>query len=255
MPHLRRRFIIPLLRKQAKLWPVVGIVGPRQCGKSTLLRDLLELGDPLSMDDLELRTEARHSPKAFLARLKPPILIDEAQKAPELFDSIKLQVDRKKIPGVFYLTGSSGFSSKLGIRESLTGRIGLTELLPLLLAEMQGEAFEKVEDAFSRRVRFGLDLVMPALMRGGMPVPAFLRDGEQREAYWRSWLEAALVRDLAPFFRRDYDPDFSMSLLHRMATVMRDGELPTLKHFQWPARKVRAHLSAMREIFLVRQIN
>ncbi len=235
---------------------MVGLLGPRQSGKSTLLRELLGLGDPVSLDDLELREAAQRSPKAFLSTLTAPALIDEAQKAPDLFDAIKLNVDRKRTPGSYYLTGSTGFSSKLGIRESLTGRIGVVELLPLLLSELHGEPFEgAIGFASIQPPRFGLDRIMPALRSGGMPVPAFLRDSGQREAYWRSWLETALLRDLATFFPRGYDPDFAMSLLRRMATVMREGELPTLKHFRWPARRVRTHLSAMREMFLVRQIS
>jgi predicted AAA+ superfamily ATPase len=75
----------------------------------------------VSLDDLEARTEANESPKIFLSKLDRPLIIDEVQKAPHLFDAIKHAVDQKKIPGTFYLTGSSTFSSKIGIRESLTG--------------------------------------------------------------------------------------------------------------------------------------
>ena len=225
MPHLRSRFLTPYLSKQAKFWPAVAILGPRQSGKSTLLRDLLKLGDPVSLDDFELRNEARLSPKSFIARHPRPLIIDEVQKGPELFDSIKLEIDRKKIPGSFYLTGSTGFSSKLGIRESLTGRIGLCELLPLTLAEMHGLEFRTIPSYRDgkNQPRFQLKAVMSALETGGMPVPGFIRDPQQRSDYWKNWLDTALFRDLVAFFPRRYDPDFALMLLRRMATVMRDG--------------------------------
>ncbi len=255
MAHLRERHVLPILEKQAKFWPVVGLLGPRQSGKSTVFRDLLELGEPISLDEIQAKEEARKSPGLFLRKLASPILIDEAQKAPELFDAIKLMVDKKKIPGSFFLTGSSGFSSKLGIRESLTGRIAISELLPMTLAELHGQPFQKHPEAGATVPRFNLDQAMKTLVSGGMPVPAFLREPSQREQYWRSWLETTVFRDLAAFFPKGYDSDFAFSLVHRMATVMKEGELPTLKHFSGPARKTRNFLSAMREIFLVRQIN
>lgn len=265
MSHQRNRFILPLLQKQAKFWPVVGLLGPRQSGKSTIFRDLMQLGLPVSLDELEARTEARNSPDVFLRKLASttnPVIIDEVQKAPDLFDAIKLKVDKKKIPGSFFLTGSAGFSSKIGIRESLTGRIGICELLPMTLAELHSKTMPKspqVTDLKTlvdgSKARFSLDEITPALFSGGMPVPAFLRDTFQRTQYWKSWLETAVLRDLAAFFPRAYDADFALSLMNRMAAVMREGELPTLRHFQWPALRVRNYLSAMREIFLVRQLN
>lgn len=259
MPHLRQRFILAELQKQARFWPVIGLLGPRQSGKSTVFRDLMQLGQPVSLDELEARTEARNSPDVFLRKLGTPVLIDEVQKAPELFDAIKLRVDKKKILGSFFLTGSCGFSSKIGIRESLTGRIGLSELLPLTLAELHSKSLARTVTlknlSDTNKARFSLDEVTSAFFSGGMPVPAFLRDSSQRSQYWKSWLETTLIRDLAAFFPRGYDADFALSLISRMAAVMREGELPTLRHFQWPARKVRSYLSAMREIFLVRQLN
>ncbi len=254
MPHLRQRYLTDFLKKQARLWPVVGLLGPRQSGKSTLLRDLLSLGSPKSMDSFELRDEARSSPLAFIEKLSSPVLIDEVQKAPELFDAIKLKVDEKRIPGSFFLTGSSGFSSKIGIRESLTGRIGLTELLPMVLGEQHQVPFLYASQWSAQGHRFGVREIMPALISGGMPVPSFMRDADQREQYWASWLQTVVFRDLALFFKRGFDPDFALRVLDRMAWVMRDGELPTLKHFKDPARKVRNYLDAMQEIFLVRKI-
>ena len=258
MAHLRNRFLADVVRKQARLWPVVGVIGPRQSGKSTLLGSLLGLEPSFSFDDLELREEASRSPKTFLARLNPPVVLDEVQKAPAIFDAIKLAVDKKRVPGSFFLTGSTAFSARIGIRESLTGRIGLAELFPMSLAELHQKEFRPIQSAAHFRakheVRFEVAALARCLAAGGMPVPAFLRETSQRDLYWRSWLETTLLRDVARFFRAGYDPDFSYRLIQRMGVILNEGELPTLKHFKEPARKVRSYLSALQDVFLVRKI-
>lgn len=260
MPHLRTRHILTHIKKLASLWPALGVVGPRQSGKTTLLSQLLGIESVVSLDDSLLREEALHSPDIFLSRLNLPTVIDEIQKAPPLFDALKLSIDKKRIPGRYYLTGSSSFSTRIGIRESLTGRLGLTTLTPLVLAELHSKTFLPIKDIAKpdltqSKPRFSVALVAKALDTGGMPVPAFLRSANQRNLYWQSWLETTLYRDLARLFQRQYDPDLALNLLNRMASVMKDGECPTLKHFHQPARKVRNYLSAMEDIFLVRRVS
>jgi predicted AAA+ superfamily ATPase len=261
MPHFRERFAAQFIEKLSKLWPVVGVVGVRQSGKTTLMQKLFNINHVVTFDELAIREEALKSPKTFLGKLTLPIVLDEVQKAPTIFDAIKVKVDQKRIPGSYFLTGSSSFSSKIGIRESLTGRIGLVELFPMSLAEMHDEKFRPIEQlhhplkSHELTPRFTFTELARAMTIGGMPVPAFLRDHHQRDLYWRSWLETTILRDLARYFSRGFDPDFAFSLLEKMASVLREGELPTLKHFQGPVRKIRSYLSAMEEIFLLRKIN
>jgi predicted AAA+ superfamily ATPase len=106
-----------------------------------------------------------------------------------------------------------------------------------------------------KQPRFHSASIGRAATIGGMPVPAFLRDNDQRQLYWRSWLETTILRDLARFFPRSFNPDFAFSLLEKIAAVLRDGELPTLKHFIAPAHKVRTYLSAMEDIFILRKMS
>src|SRR3989338_457958 len=183
MPHDRKRDALGQIRKLGSFWPVTGILGLRQVGKTTLLRKLAGVENFVSLDDEEMREEALHSAKNFLSKLTPPIIIDEIQKAPSLFDAIKLKVDQRKIPGSYFLTGSSTFSSKLGIRESLTGRIGLLRLYPFTLSEVHQKEFETERASFSHKKppRFSSEDVIRSLATGGLPVPVFTRDAEQRE--------------------------------------------------------------------------
>jgi len=107
----------------------------RQVGKSTLLRDLLGLTNLVTLDDEEVRADAESASKLFLSKYPRPFLIDEVQKVPKLFDAIKSEVDRNRIPGLFYLSGSQRFSHGELTQESLTGRIATIRLYPLTLLE------------------------------------------------------------------------------------------------------------------------
>lgn len=257
MPHQRPRFLVPHLQKQAALWPVIGVLGARQVGKTTLISSLLGIQNLVSLDDLESREEAQNSPKTFLAKLQSPVVIDEAQKAPHLFDAIKLRVDKKRIPGSYFLTGSSSFSSKIGIRESLTGRIAISHLHPLSLAELHAAPFRPAKKISNpaEKMRFQIDQVAQSLITGGMPIPAFLRDSEQRRSYWTAWLDTTLNRDLVRLFKRGYDPDLAYSLLNRMGKILAEGEIPSFRHFQQSAQKIRTYFSAMEEIFILTKLS
>ncbi len=260
MPHFRNRFAIPIIDKLAKLWPVIGIIGLRQSGKTTLMKNILGIEHITTFDDIAVREEAIRSPKTFLEKLNHPVVLDEVQKAPPIFDEIKLRVDQQRVPGSYYITGSTSFSNKIGIGESLTGRIGLIELFPMSLAELNNKEFRKITHLSEPIIqhqfkpRFESAVLSRAATLGGMPIPAFLRESDQRELYWRSWLDTTIHRDLARFFQRGFDPDFAFSILERIATTLRNAELPTLKHFSGSARKTRNYLNAMEEIFLLRKI-
>ena len=106
-----------------KEYPVVLISGPRQVGKTTMLKKLMEGTDRnyVSLDDLQERALAKNDPEMFLQLHKPPILIDEVQYAPELFSMIKLIVDKEHRKGDFWLTGSQIFDLMKGVQESLAG--------------------------------------------------------------------------------------------------------------------------------------
>ncbi len=243
MPHLRERFALSSIKKLSKLWPVVGIVGLRQVGKSTLLRDLLKIPEFATMDDDDVRTDAENSPKVFLAKYPRPFVIDEIQKVPKLFDAIKSEVDKKRIPGTFFITGSQSFSAGDLIRESLTGRMGTIQLFPLTLRE-----------ACSSNEKLTIDLFVKGMTRGGLPIPMFLRDEESRQLYWDGWLETTLIRDLARAFGKGYDLDFSRLLLKEIAVLFSQGLFPDVSKFSKDSRKVTKYLKAMESIYLLNRI-
>lgn len=132
------RTIEEQLIKYLNIFPVVGVTGPRQSGKSTLLKHaLLNHYQYVSFDDEEKILEFEDDSKRFIRRYSNEVIFDEVQKVPKLFNAVKMQVDndREKM-GKFVLTGSSQFSLLTKITESLAGRIGLLTLLPFQYLEI-----------------------------------------------------------------------------------------------------------------------
>ena len=135
--HMEQR-----ITELSKTWPAILLTGPRQSGKTTMLKNLAEkenIGrEYISLDDLTVREMAKNDPKMFLQLHKPPIIIDEVQYAPELFTYIKIHVDTHHNPGDFWLTGSQVFSLMKGVQESLAGRVALLHMSPLSQREIIG---------------------------------------------------------------------------------------------------------------------
>lgn len=120
----------------SRSFPVILLTGPRQVGKTTLLKNLQKnKRSYISLDDLDKRISAEQNPKEFIDRLKRPVLIDEVQYAPNLFPYIKIAVDKAKKPGLFWLTGSQQFSMMKNVSESLAGRVAIFKLQGISLAE------------------------------------------------------------------------------------------------------------------------
>ncbi len=124
----------------SKTWSAILLTGPRQSGKTTMLKNLAEkenIGRKyISLDDLTVRETAKNDPKLFLELYAPPVIIDEIQYAPELFTYIKIYVDAHHNPGDFWLTGSQIFRLMQGVQESLAGRVALLHMSPLSQREI-----------------------------------------------------------------------------------------------------------------------
>ena len=131
------RHLHPELVRAAREMPVVTVTGPRQSGKTTLVRAAFPDADYVSLEDPQARSEALGDPRGFLARLGRPAVIDEAQRAPDLFSFIQVGVDETGEPGQFILSGSQDFLLLRSLSQSLAGRAAVLRLLPLSLTEQQ----------------------------------------------------------------------------------------------------------------------
>jgi len=123
----------------AQKMPVIGLVGPRQSGKTTLAQEAFPGYMYVSLEDLKMREFALQDPHAFFKRYEnaPGLILDEIQEAPELLSYIQVYSDAYKRPGYFILTGSQNFLVHDAITQTLAGRIALFTLLPLSIAELQ----------------------------------------------------------------------------------------------------------------------
>ena len=129
------------LAKASRQFPVILIPGPRQVGKTTLLRHAAGAERRyVTLDDPQARTLANDDPGLFLQRFAPPVLIDEIQYAPQLLPHIKMAVDTRQQPGDFWLTGSQQFHLMQGVSESLAGRVGIVNLLGFSRRELTGRS-------------------------------------------------------------------------------------------------------------------
>jgi len=189
--------------------PVVVIVGPRQCGKSTLAELLAgERGArQVTLDDAGPRAAANADPTGFVEALELPVVIDEFQKAVELLPAIKSRVDRarsggRQAAGMFLLTGSANVWTSLRVSESLAGRAERLQLWPLSQGEILGSRETFIDAVLAGRVAqiaaapTGRRAVSRALVTGGYP-EMLARQGPQRRARWlENYVQMILERDV-----------------------------------------------------------
>ena len=147
--HLENRIL-----EISKSYAAILLTGPRQSGKTTMLRRLAEKENAgrgyVTLDDLNERDMAKNDPKMFLQLHKPPVLIDEVQYAPELFTYIKIYIDEHHNPGDFWMTGSQIFRLMRGVQESLAGRVALLHMSPLSQREIMGAPCVPFDTDFDR---------------------------------------------------------------------------------------------------------
>jgi predicted AAA+ superfamily ATPase len=151
------RFLAQTLQRLAQGFPIVAVTGPRQSGKTTLVRQIFSGKPYVSLEDPAERSFAEEDPRGFLARFSGGAIFDEAQRWPDLFSFLQGMVDADRSPGRFILTGSQQFGLLSGVTQSLAGRVGMTRLLPLMLGELPAGYVDQL----------GLDGVM---LRGLYPV-------------------------------------------------------------------------------------
>ena len=259
MSHPRQRFGSVNLLKKLSLFKVVGIQGARQTGKSFLARQLLKPDRPdlvyQTFDQQTVLEFAQRNPESFLNQHENaiPLVIDEAQKVPKIFDAVKFVVDQKSQPGQFLLLGSTEFSKKTLIRESLTGRIGIMRLYPMMCSETLQQPINR-DFPICARPEIERGAWMRYIARGGMPGFCYIRDDREREEQVKAWLDATVNRDLALIPKLKLNPDLAMSILTAIARL----EEPTAGNIaRWVKRDprvVNTHLGALSLLFAINKL-
>jgi predicted AAA+ superfamily ATPase len=234
MSYIKRDMEETFLRV-SKQFKVTLVTGPRQVGKTTMIKKLMEGSDRkyVTLDDLVLRDLAKNDPEMFIKTYSPPVFIDEVQYAPELFSYIKMQVDRRQKRGDYWLSGSQIFRLMRNVSESLAGRVGLLELFPL----SQNEIFNQkkcmplktdfdhlMERASAIPAATPID-IFSRIFNGGMP--EVIASGiESRERFYESYVRTYLERDV-----RDLSGDIDVLKFHRfmVAVAARTAQLVNYK--------------------------
>ena len=189
----------------SKFFSALLITGPRQAGKTTMLKELAAregIGRGyVSLDDLNTRDMAKNDPKLFLQLHKPPVIIDEVQYAPELFSYIKIHVDEHHMPGAFWLTGSQIYRLMRGVQESLAGRVALLHLSPLSQREITGmpaRPFMVDFDTLLAESKTISPVSVPdmyeRIWKGCMP--GLLSGQSERDIFYSSYISTYLERDV-----------------------------------------------------------
>ena len=184
-------------------FPVILVTGPRQVGKTTLLR---QLGDEnrnyVTLDDIDARQIAKNDPAMFLQRYSPPVTIDEIQYAPEILPYIKMSVDQSHKKGEFWLTGSQFFHTMKNVSESLAGRVAIMNLLGLSSSEINGtrsEPFttsaERLKARLATTPAMRLNEIYERIFRGSSP--ALYADPQiELDTFYNSYIATYLQRDI-----------------------------------------------------------
>lgn len=190
----------------SKSYSAILVTGPRQSGKTTMLKNLAEkenIGrEYVSLDDLTAREMAKNDPAMFMQLHKPPVLIDEVQFAPELFTYIKIHIDKYHNPGDFWMTGSQIFRLMQGVSESLAGRVALLHMSPLSAREIDGRDplpfttdFETLANECKNIKPVSTPEIFEKLWRGSMPGIVSGNFGD-RDIYYSSYISTYIERDV-----------------------------------------------------------
>src|SRR5712691_2722324 len=254
------RFSAELVATALKDTPVVMVTGPRQCGKTTLVRDLVAGNrEFITMDEDTVLAAARSDPTG-LVRSLDRTTIDEVQRVPDLLRAIKKSVDDDRRPGRFLLTGSANILTLPQVSESLAGRMEIVSLLPLSRAEIRGKKPGFLKAAFDSKLgkpaepMIGKDLVQ-AVLTGGYPEMLRREDPKRRQTWARDYIRAIVqrdVREVADVEKLDQMPRLLQVLAHHSGRLTNFTQMGAQVGFD--DKTTRKYVAILEQLFLVRKV-
>ena len=256
-----QRSITPLLQTALAESPVVLLNGARQTGKSTLVQWLVEHAHParyVTLDDATVLEAITKNPSDFLAGIEKPIAIDEVQRAPELFLAIKREVDKKRTPGRFLLTGSANVLLLPRLSESLAGRMEILTLWTFSQSELVPSSEIFVDALFSSSLRSlkttkeKLPSLMKRILSGGYPEVQTRTTVDRKHAWFSSYITTILqrdIRDLAHIEGLTALPRLIALLAARAGTLLNFAELSNSAAL--PQTTLKRYMTLLQTTYLI----
>ena len=242
--------------------PVVLIHGPRQCGKTTLAKSVAQDGgyDYIDFDEKNYRDHANSDPDRFVRLLPDRAILDEVQRVPELFSSLKAEVDRNRVPGRFILTGSANVLLLPKLSDSLAGRMTIIRLHPLAQGELAEQPPTFLDRLFARDFKFrkvprSEPLLVARVEAGGYPPALALPSGRKRALWHRDYLDAVVQRnlqDLANVRSLELFAQLLQEVAAQTAQLVNVSQLAAPLSLSRPT--VQHHLSLLQQMFLLETV-
>ena len=257
------RFLRPRIVEALADSPVVLIHGPRQCGKTTLAR---LVGDEaefayFTFDDDVQRAAAQTDPVGYVADLPQQVVLDEVQRVPELFTSLKAAVDARRKPGRFILTGSANVLLVPKLADSLAGRMEILRLHPLSQAELGRKATDFLGRLFTAGFKAGPSgqrlgkSLAERVVGGGFPAALARASRHRRTVWYRDYADTLIqrdIRDLARISALDALPRLLAMAAGQTACLLNVSELAA--PFQISRQTIREYLTLLSRIFLLDEL-
>lgn len=259
-PALFRRFSAERVRTALKDTPVVMVNGPRQSGKTTLVREFVASDRAyITLDDETVLEAARSDPTGLIRELDRAV-IDEVQRVPELLRAVKRSVDEDRRPGRFLLTGSANVLTLPQVSESLAGRMEIVSLLPLSRAEIHGGKPTFLKNAFAGGlVKPPETMIAGELLRtvltGGYPEMLKRKDALRRQTWARDYIRAIVqrdVRDVADVEKLDQLPRLLRALAHHAGQLTNFTQIGG--QLGLDDKTTRKYVTVLEQLFLVHRV-
>lgn len=256
------RYIQPRIEEALDDTPVVLVHGARQCGKTTLVRQIGEQRGYayISFDDDNLVSAARADPIGFVDRLGDKVILDEIQRVPELFTSIKHAVDKNRVAGRFLLTGSANVLLLPKLSDSLAGRMEAIQLHTLSRYEIELEGEALLPHLFMNQLSFGLldklnERLAEYIVAGGFPEPLQRAAAKRKQQWYQNYINTLIQRDI-----KEMAQIANLDALPKLLqlTALQSAQLLNLsnisKSFQLSRQTITSYFTLLQHIFLVDEL-